>query len=97
MDAGLRLLRFSQVGDLPAYLGRLGAVIGNRGGPNCVHGRPRTPPSLLMVSRELAAVINPGCATETAGRTYLDHLNTLTRTEGRVTVRLRPGGRGAAP
>ncbi|WP_392670204.1 hypothetical protein [Streptomyces sp. LN785] len=36
-------------------------------------------PSLLMVSRELAAVINQDYATETAGREYLDHLTALTR------------------
>ncbi|MET7858455.1 hypothetical protein ABZS81_14795 [Streptomyces sp. NPDC005318] len=36
-------------------------------------------PSLLMVSREPAATINRGYATETAGREYLDHLTALTR------------------
>ncbi|WP_406363391.1 XRE family transcriptional regulator [Streptomyces sp. NBC_01579] len=36
-------------------------------------------PSLLMVSRELAAIINRNYATETAGQEYLDHLTTLTR------------------
>lgn len=37
-------------------------------------------PSLLMVSRELAAIVNRDYATEAAGREYLDHLTTLTRT-----------------
>ncbi|MER5466141.1 XRE family transcriptional regulator [Streptomyces sp. NPDC002668] len=36
-------------------------------------------PSLLMVSRELASIVNRDYANETAGREYLDHLNTLTR------------------
>ncbi|MFC4612027.1 hypothetical protein ACFO9E_30310 [Streptomyces maoxianensis] len=36
-------------------------------------------PSLLMVSRELAAIVNRDYANEAAGREYLDHLNTITR------------------
>ncbi|MBC9712356.1 hypothetical protein H9Y04_07190 [Streptomyces sp. TRM66268-LWL] len=36
-------------------------------------------PSLLMVSRELAAIVHRDYADEAAGREYLDHLNTLTR------------------
>ncbi|SDK82516.1 hypothetical protein SAMN05421806_112189 [Streptomyces indicus] len=36
-------------------------------------------PSLLMVSRELAAIVHRDYADEAAGRDYLDHLNTLTR------------------
>ncbi|NUK09177.1 XRE family transcriptional regulator [Streptomyces lunaelactis] len=36
-------------------------------------------PSLLMVSRELAAIVNRDYASEAAGRQYLDHLNTISR------------------
>ncbi|WP_405806254.1 XRE family transcriptional regulator [Streptomyces sp. NBC_00210] len=36
-------------------------------------------PSLLMVSRELAAIVNRDYASEASGRDYLDHLNTLSR------------------
>ncbi|MFF3324541.1 XRE family transcriptional regulator [Streptomyces sp. NPDC002889] len=36
-------------------------------------------PSLLMVSRELASIVNRDFANEAAGRDYLDHLNNLTR------------------
>ncbi|GAA3766642.1 hypothetical protein [Streptomyces chiangmaiensis] len=37
-------------------------------------------PSLLMVSRELAAIVNRDFAAEPTGREYLDHLTTLSRT-----------------
>ena len=36
-------------------------------------------PSLPIVSRELASIVNRDYANETTGREYLDHLNTLTR------------------
>jgi Tfp pilus assembly protein PilF len=36
-------------------------------------------PSLLMVSRELAAIVNRDIANETTGREYLNHLTTLSR------------------
>jgi tetratricopeptide (TPR) repeat protein len=36
-------------------------------------------PSLLMVSRELAALVNRDFARESAGRDYLEHLNVLSR------------------
>jgi tetratricopeptide (TPR) repeat protein len=36
-------------------------------------------PSLLMVSRELAAIVNRDFANEATGREYLDHLTTLSR------------------
>lgn len=37
-------------------------------------------PSLLMVSRELAAIVNRDFAKEATGREYLDHLTALSRT-----------------
>ncbi|WP_328431507.1 helix-turn-helix domain-containing protein [Streptomyces sp. NBC_00453] len=37
-------------------------------------------PSLLMVSRELAAIVNRDYANEAAGREYLNHLTALSRT-----------------
>jgi hypothetical protein len=36
-------------------------------------------PSLLMVSRELAAIVNRDFAAEPTGREYLDHLTALSR------------------
>lgn len=42
-------------------------------------GDRRSLPSLLMVSRELAAIVNRDYATEAAGRDYLDHLTALSR------------------
>lgn len=38
-------------------------------------------PSLLMVSRELAAIVNRDYANEAVGRGYLDHLSTLARAQ----------------
>ncbi|MCX3060407.1 helix-turn-helix domain-containing protein [Streptomyces beihaiensis] len=38
-------------------------------------------PSLLLVSRELAAIVNRDFAGETTGRGYLEHLNALSRTK----------------
>ncbi|WP_327423070.1 hypothetical protein OG763_26400 [Streptomyces sp. NBC_01230] len=48
-------------------------------GESALKGDRQSLPSLLMVSRELAAIINRDYATETAGREYLDHLTALTR------------------
>lgn len=44
-----------------------------------LRGDRQSLPSLLMVSRELAAIVNRDYANEAVGREYLDHLNTLTR------------------
>ncbi|MFI2350356.1 hypothetical protein ACH492_25570 [Streptomyces sp. NPDC019443] len=38
-------------------------------------------PSLLMVSQEVAAIVNRDYAKESAGRDYLDRPNALTRTD----------------
>ena len=44
-----------------------------------LRGERQSLPSLFMPSRELAAIVNNDYADHPAGRSYLDHLNTLIR------------------
>ncbi|MEU9010449.1 hypothetical protein AB0D12_11795 [Streptomyces sp. NPDC048479] len=64
----------------------LGVVAARRGdldqavnyGDWALRGDRQSLPSLLMVSRKLAAIVNRDYANEAAGREYLDQLDALT-------------------
>lgn len=67
----------------------LGVVAARRGdleqavdyGEWALKGDRRSLPSLLLVSRELAALVNRDFSSESAGQGYLEHLTTLSRTK----------------